>query len=94
MIPIEEVANHCTVPSNELEELYIAKRQNEYLRSRLKTSESVLRNAISERIADEREACRFACEGVKAPESCSNVERALWDVAVAECVKAISGRRS
>ena len=45
-------------------------------------------------VAAEREACAVVCEKLPAPESCTGVERSLWDVATLACADAIRARGS
>lgn len=40
----------------------------------------------------EREACAKVCDDLPAPDSCSSVEKSLWDVATLECGDAIRAR--
>ena len=51
------------------------------------------RKSVQEAVADERDACAFACETLHAPESCTGVERSLWDVATLACADAIRARK-
>ena len=50
--------------------------------------------AEPEPVAAEREACAALCETLQAPDSCTGVERSLWDVATMACADAIRARGS
>ena len=50
--------------------------------------------AVSEAVADERASCMLVCEKLPAPDSCTGVERSLWDVATMACADAIRARGS
>ena len=45
-------------------------------------------------VAVEREECAALCEKLPAQDSCSGVERSLWDVATMACADAIRARGS
>lgn len=49
---------------------------------------------LQKAVAAEREACAALCETLQAPDSCTGVERSLWDVATMACADAIRARGS
>lgn len=51
------------------------------------------RKAVQDAVAEERDACALACETLHAPESCTGVERSLWDVVTLACADAIRARK-
>ena len=51
------------------------------------------RKAVQDAVAEECDACAFACETLHAPECCTGVERSLWDVATLACADAIRARK-
>ena len=53
-----------------------------------------VQEAVREAVAAEREACADLCETLQAPDSCTGVERSLWDVATMACADAIRARGS
>lgn len=51
-----------------------------------------VQRGIHEAMADERAACALVCENLQPPESCTGVEKSLWDVATMACSEAILAR--
>ena len=47
------------------------------------------RKAVQEAVREALQEARKACENLPAPESCSGVERSLWDVATMACAEAV-----
>ena len=45
--------------------------------------------AVQEAVREALQEARKACENLPAPESCSGVERSLWDVATMACAEAV-----
>ena len=62
--------------------------------ARLTAENRALMSAVSEAVADERASCMLVCEKLPAPDSCTGVERSLWDVATMACADAIRARGS
>jgi len=50
------------------------------------------RRAVQEAVREALREAQKACENLQPPESCSGVERALWDVATMACAEAILAR--
>ena len=51
-----------------------------------------VQRGMHEAMADERAACALVCENLQPPESCTGVEKSLWDVATMACSEAILAR--
>ena len=47
------------------------------------------RKAVQEAVREALQEAKKACENLPAPESCSGVERSLWDVATMACAEAV-----
>ena len=47
------------------------------------------RKAVQEAVREALQKARKACENLPAPDSCSGVERSLWDVATMACAEAV-----
>lgn len=47
------------------------------------------RKAVQEAVREVLQEARKACENLPAPDSCSGVERSLWDVATMACAEAV-----
>ena len=47
------------------------------------------RKAVQEAVREALQEARKACENLPAPDSCSGVERSLWDVATMACAEAV-----
>ena len=47
------------------------------------------RKAVQEAVREALHEAQKACENLPAPESCSGVERSLWDVATMACAEAV-----
>ena len=45
--------------------------------------------AVQEAVREALQEARKACENLPAPDSCSGVERSLWDVATMACAEAV-----
>ncbi len=71
-----------------------AQTENEALKAKLAKSGLEKWRAVREAVAAEREACAALCETLQAPDSCTGVERSLWDVATMACADAIRARGS
>ena len=50
-----------------------------------KAVQEVVREALQEALQEDRKAC----ENLPAPESCSGIEKSLWDVATMACAEAV-----
>lgn len=48
------------------------------------------RKAVQEAVREALQEAEEACGALRAPESCSGVERSLWDVATMACAEAVS----
>ena len=47
------------------------------------------RKAVQEAVREALQEAKKACENLPAPDSCSGVERSLWDVATMACAEAV-----
>ena len=47
------------------------------------------RKAVQEAVREALQEARKACENLPAPESCSGIEKSLWDVATMACAEAV-----
>ena len=47
------------------------------------------RKAVQEAVREALQEAKKACENLPAPESCSGVEKSLWDVATMACAEAV-----
>ena len=47
------------------------------------------RKAVQEAVREALHEAKKACENLPAPDSCSGVERSLWDVATMACAEAV-----
>ena len=47
------------------------------------------RKAVQEAVREALQEARKACENLPAPDSCTGVERSLWDVATMACAEAV-----
>ena len=47
------------------------------------------RKAVQEAVREALQEAQKACENLPAPDSCSGVERSLWDVATMACAEAV-----
>ena len=45
--------------------------------------------AVQEAVREALQEARKACENLPAPESCSGIEKSLWDVATMACAEAV-----
>lgn len=50
------------------------------------------RRAVQEAVREALQEAKKACENLQPPESCTGVERSLWDVATMACAEAILAR--
>lgn len=66
-----------------------AQTENEALKYKVAKSEVVQRRAVFEAVREALQEAQKACENLPAPESCSGVERSLWDVAMMACAEAV-----
>ena len=47
------------------------------------------RKAVQEAVREALQEARKACENLPAPESCSGIEKSLWDIATMACAEAV-----
>ncbi len=57
--------------------------------ARLTAENEALRAVVAEAVREALQEARKACENLPAPDSCSGVERSLWDVATMACAEAV-----
>ena len=62
---------------------------NEALKAERARSGLAHRKAVQEAVREALQEARKACENLPAPDSCSGVERSLWDVATMACAEAV-----
>ena len=66
-----------------------AQVDNEELKAERARSGLAHRKAVQEAVREALQEARKACENLPAPDSCSGVERSLWDVATMACAEAV-----
>ena len=66
-----------------------AQVENEELKAERARSGLAHRKAVQEAVREALQEARKACENLPAPDSCSGVERSLWDVATMACAEAV-----
>ena len=66
--------------------------ENEALKAERARSGLAHRKAVQEAVREALQEARKACENLPATDSCSGVERSLWDVATMACEEAILSR--
>ena len=66
-----------------------AQVENEALKAERARSGLAHRKAVQEAVREALQEARKACENLPAPDSCSGVERSLWDVATMACAEAV-----
>ena len=69
-----------------------AQVENEALKAERARSGLAHRKAVQEAVREALHEAQKACENLPAPESCSGVEKSLWDVATMACSEAILAR--
>ena len=70
----------------------VAQVENEALKAERARSGLAHRKAVQEAVREALHEAQKACENLPAPESCSGVEKSLWDVATMACSEAILAR--
>ena len=63
--------------------------ENEALKAERARSGLAHRKAVQEAVREALQEAEEACGALRAPESCSGVERSLWDVATMACAEAV-----
>ena len=66
-----------------------AQVENEALKAERARSGLAHRKAVKEAVREALQEAQKACENLPAPESCSGVEKSLWDVATMACAEAV-----
>ena len=66
-----------------------AQVENEALKAERARSGLAHRKAVQEAVREALQEAQKACENLPAPDSCSGVERSLWDVATMACAEAV-----
>lgn len=66
-----------------------AQVENEALKAERARSGLAHRKAVQEAVREALQEAEEACGALRAPESCSGVERSLWDVATMACAEAV-----
>ena len=66
-----------------------AQIENEALKAERARSGLAHRKAVQEAVREALQEARKACENLPTPDSCSGVERSLWDVATMACAEAV-----
>ena len=66
--------------------------ENEALKAERARSGLAHRKAVQEAVREALHEAQKACENLPAPESCSGIEKSLWDVATMACSEAILAR--
>ena len=66
-----------------------AQVENEALKAERARSGLAHRKAVKEAVREALHEAQKACENLPAPDSCSGVERSLWDVATMACAEAV-----
>ena len=67
----------------------VAQVENEALKAERARSGLAHRKAVQEAVREALHEAQKACENLPAPDSCSGVERSLWDVATMACAEAV-----
>ena len=66
-----------------------AQVENEALKAERARSGLAHRKAVKEAVREALHEAQKACENLPAPESCSGIEKSLWDVATMACAEAV-----
>lgn len=66
-----------------------AQIENEALKAERARSGLAHRRAAQDAVREALQEARKACENLPAPESCSGIEKSLWDVATMACAEAV-----
>ena len=66
-----------------------AQVENEALKAERARSGLAHRKAVQEAVREALQEAEEACGALRAPDSCSGVERSLWDVATMACAEAV-----
>ena len=77
---------HLSAAATELERQHA---EIEALKAERASSGLEHRKAVQEAVREALQEARKACENLPAPDSCSGVERSLWDVATMACAEAV-----
>lgn len=73
-------------------EIALLTAENEALKAERARSGLAHMKAVQEAVREALQEARKACENLPAPDSCSGIEKSLWDVATMACADAIRAR--